>query len=298
MGAPSPVAKGVSEPFDNRTGAALRHRPFGAFQIGAIPAWVPVPTVAVSQQFRTACLPGLVDIGPMNRPPEQLAAMTAQIVGPDGFLFEDHNGSLRPDPVTVAALGEISWEAHLEALGLMGDAPNLMARFNDPAGWASNRQIVWEAGTWSSGTAPPLEDLSDAERWLAEIAIRLVLQRKQGPPLRCRVLLLDEPEEALPAHALAHFVTWLAERATRFNGPVYVATSAAPFLKPAGATLIRVRQGAFGRTELFPLRLVKGELPAEMTERPPTYPPLEADPQLASPDGAEGRRPVRISPGQ
>ena len=161
----------------------------------------------------------------------------------ENWIFGEDADAPVPNPEAIAQIDEMASDASREFQGLLLGAGELRLRFTNPREWVSGSRLVWECqdkgGTWVA-----LNQLSDTQRRLAELAIQITfLANDAGVP----ILVLDEPERGLHRLAELHLRHGLSDLARRFpNLVVLVASHSPAFLRPDLAQLHHVTRASSG----------------------------------------------------
>jgi len=174
--------------------------------------------------------------------PKGLAGRPYELAA-EKWIFGDDPNALALNPDAIAQVDEMATEATREFQGLLLGAGDLRLRFTNPREWVSGSRLVWECQD-TGGTWVALNQLSDTQRRLAELAIQVTfLANDAGVP----ILMLDEPERGLHRLAELHLRHGLSDLARRFpNLVVLVASHSPAFLRPDLAQLHHVTRTSSG----------------------------------------------------
>ena len=149
--------------------------------------------------------------------------------------------------LVVSLAEDLGERASVEFSNLLATATPLRARLIEPGEWATHGRMRWESldrrGSWV-----PLADLSDTQRRLATLAIKIAMY---APSDAVSILLIDEPERGLHRIAERHLVAGLSELTRRYPDLVTIVASHSPsFLRPDLATLHHVERNAEGVVQI------------------------------------------------
>ena len=177
-----------------------------------------------------------------TKPPSEHASNPSRETALNEFMFGSTT-SPRLHPAVYRYAGELGDRASSEFKLLLSTATPLRARIVDPGEWAAYGRMRWESmdrrGAWV-----PLTDLSDTQRRLATLSIRIAMH---APSDAVSILLIDEPERGLHRIAERHLVAGLDDLTRRYTDLVVIVASHSPsFLRPDVAVLHHIERDANG----------------------------------------------------
>ena len=187
-------------------------------------------------------------------PPDEYSRDPSRNEALDEFMFGS-TISPKVDPAVQRYAGEIGDLASSEFALLLSTATPLRARIVEPGEWAVHGRMRWESmdrrGSWV-----PLSDLSDTQRRLATLAIKIAMH---APSDAVSILLIDEPERGLHRIAERHLVAGLDDLTRRYPDLVVIVASHSPsFLRPDLGTLHHVERDSEGVVQLNRMPAIPG----------------------------------------
>lgn len=230
---------------------ALRHlNPELSFLHKGRPSWVPVPLLPLTTIDR---VPMWNWSGQTEVSTSSLSDLTIQVFDDAGIrLFEskvaDGLPTLSTSETASADLAFLASEASNLYQNLFLDAPPLDLRLTPVTNWPTGPAVEWVALDTNSLEWVAIEDLSEAQRRWALIAIEHALADlllTLPTPM-----IFDEPEQALHTTATRHLGTGLETLARKSKIPILVASHAPAMLGLAGAELLHVHRGDDGMVEV------------------------------------------------
>jgi len=189
-----------------------------------------------------------------TQPPSEYDSNPSRETALDEFMFGSTT-SPRLHPAVYRYAGELGDRASSEFKLLLSTATPLRARIVDPGEWAAYGRMRWESmdrrGAWV-----PLTDLSDTQRRLATLSIRIAMH---APSDAVSILLIDEPERGLHRIAERHLVAGLDDLTRRYPDLVVIVASHSPsFLRPDVAVLHHIERDANGVVQVNRMPAISG----------------------------------------
>lgn len=188
------------------------------------------------------------------------------------WIAFSEDGDIQEQSGILEVVRLITADANAYYSHLLIDAPVLELDLGNPHKWLEGSGVTWGARRTAESPLVRLEDLSQAERRWARLAIELALQ---GSP--SGFLIMDEPEQALHRAAEVHMAEGLLSLAKQFDLCVVVATHSTELLNQAEANIYLVRrsdQGLLDHQQVHDLSRVDREelrefglLPSDLLRR-------------------------------
>jgi len=188
------------------------------------------------------------------------------------WIAFSEEGNIQEQSKILEIVRLISADANSYYSHLLIDAPILELDLGNPHKWLEGSGVTWGARRTAESPLVRLDDLSQAERRWARLAIELALQ---GMP--SGFLIMDEPEQALHRAAEAHMAEGLLSLAKQFDLCVVVATHSTELLNQTDANIHLVRrsdQGLLNHQQVHDLSRVDREelrefglLPSDLLRR-------------------------------
>ena len=178
-------------------------------------------------------------------------------------LVEARDGTVAVGSHLEETAVRLSMLAYLIYADLLADAPDLFLEIGHPETWFSFPPAQWMARDLS-GTAVTIDQLSEAQRRWALVAISLALDLDEPevididlanpaadwimePPT---IVALDEPDAALHATAQRHAVNGLLRVAEEFDATILCSTHSREFLNSERVRLRHVRRDLGGHVAI------------------------------------------------
>ena len=242
--------------------------------------WLPVLPVPLLQIGRIRQFDGaLTVLGRAADDPEvETNDLMADLLFGEGPEALTSAGSLFDIPEeTLRIIDNMSSDATVIVSEVLQDAPTLRLELLEPREWFKGRVVAWKATDSYSASWIPLAHLSGAQRKWAAFSVDLVNAWLRGEDAGGghRILLVDEPEEALHPTAINYLMQDLEATAQDLNGPTILASHSPQVISWPGIHHHHIARDPEGRATVRALD-------------------LSAEPDLASKASSLGLRPVDL----
>lgn len=253
----------TSEAWNELMGRSLPPTPFRPIEAEARhdhlmeppPPWIPL-RLLIAGEIESSSWPTPIVVNDVQGRSADVATLEAitDRLGRDGgsrtlIKAVDDDDAIFAEDIE-ALLTAASHRASDLASRILLDAPVLRCSLVHPNSWLSQAPVQWRAYDSPSMSWVALEELSDAQRRWAEVAVAIALAEHEHAE-RELVLLLDEPERALHPAAGQHMVAGLLTASSEHV--TVAATHSAQVLNQPGVHLHHVERDARGRTSVVSL---------------------------------------------